>query len=346
MDDPDPAGGSAMSTMTEGEYRYNMLIKAFPSEPEPPFDDPGQQQGVWGRNWGCPDDVGRLRTVLMHRPGDELHVVDPAKRMPDIGAFGDPASGWYWRGDTVPELGAQQAQHDMLVEALQAEGVEVVRLDACAPGRIKSVYTRDSVIAVPGGAIVTRLGAPIRRGEELPVTRTLAALGMPILRTIHGAGIMEGGSFALIDRSTAVIGLSSRVNEEGARQVEEVLRVLGIELLRVHLTGYRLHIDGAFVMVAKTTALINPVQLPFWFLQWLNARGIRTIEVHPDDPVFTVNCLAVRSGRVLMSEGVSPRTMDRLAQAGVEVISLPYDKVYLGGGGIHCSTAPLVRDAA
>jgi hypothetical protein len=23
---------------------------------------------------------------------------------------------------------------------------------------------------------------------------------------------------------------------------------------------------------------------------------------------------------------------------------LPYDKVYLGGGGIHCSTGPLVRD--
>lgn len=125
------------------------------------------------------------------------------------------------------------------MEALQAEGVEVVRLDACAPGRMKSVYTRDSVIGAPGGAIVTRLGAPIRRGEELPVTRTLAAIGMPILRTIHGAGIMEGGSFAMIDRATAVIGLSSRVNEEGARQVEEVLRVLGIELLRVHLTGYR-----------------------------------------------------------------------------------------------------------
>jgi arginine deiminase len=23
---------------------------------------------------------------------------------------------------------------------------------------------------------------------------------------------------------------------------------------------------------------------------------------------------------------------------------VPYEKVYLGGGGIHCSTGPLVRD--
>lgn len=334
-----------MSIMTEGEYRYNMLIKQFPSAPEPAFETPGQQEHVWGRSWGCTNDVGRLRTVLVHRPGEELRIVNPNMRLPEIGAYGDPESGWYWRGDTVPNLEAQQAQHDALVTALQAEGVEVVHLDACAPGRMKSVYTRDSVIAVPGGAIVTRMGPPIRRGEELPVTRTLARLGMPILRTIHGTGIMEGGSFALIDEKTAVVGLSSRVNEEGARQVEDVLRVLGIALLRVHLTGYRLHIDGAFVMVDQALALINPVQLPFWFLQWLDAHGIRTVEVHPDDPVFTVNCLAVRPGRVLMSEGVSPRTMDKLAKAGVEVVPIAYDKVYLGGGGIHCSTAPLVRDS-
>ena len=335
-----------MSTMTEGEYRYNMLIKAFPSAPEPAFETAGQQEHVWGRRWGCDNDVGRLRTVLVHRPGEELRVVDPKKRLPDIGAFGDPETGWYWRGDRVPDLEAQQAQHDALVAVLESEGVEVVHLDSCAPGRMKSIYTRDSVIAVPGGAIVTRMGPPIRRGEELPVTRTLARLGMPILRTIHGTGIMEGGSFALIDSKTAVIGLSSRVNEAGADQVEDVLRVLGITLLRVHLTGYRLHIDGAFVMIDRDLALINPVQLPFWFLQWLDAHGVRTVEVHPDDPAFTVNCLALAPGRVLMNEGVSARTMERLGKAGVQVISLAYDKVYLGGGGIHCSTAPLVRDAA
>ena len=75
-----------------------------------------------------------------------------------------------------------------------------------------------------GGAIVTRLGPKVRRGEEAPVTETLAAAGMPILRTIHGHGLMEGGSFVWLNAETAVIGRSSRVNEEGARQVEEVLR--------------------------------------------------------------------------------------------------------------------------
>ena len=209
---------------------------------------------------------------------------------------------------------------------------------------MKSCYTRDSVIAVDGGAIVTRMGPPIRRGEELPVTRTLARLGMPILRTIHGTGIMEGGSFAFITPKVAVVGISSRVNEEGADQLAEVLRYQGVELLRVHLTGYRLHIDGAFVMIDVETAIINPTQLPFWFLEKLKAMGIRTIEVCPDDAVSTINCLAVAPGRVLMSNGVSERTQEKLERAQISVRVVPYDKVYLGGGGIHCSTAPLLRD--
>lgn len=43
--------------------------------------------------------------------------------------------------------------------------------------------------------------------------------------------------------------MSSRVNAEGARQIEEVLRPQRVDLLRVALTGYRLHIDGTFLMV-------------------------------------------------------------------------------------------------
>jgi arginine deiminase len=45
-----------------------------------------------------------------------------------------------------------------------------------------------------------------------------------------------------------------------------------------------------------------------------------------------------------MNEGVSPRTLDKLDKAGISVAAIPYDKMYLGGGGIHCSTGPLVRD--
>ena len=330
--------------MSEFDHRYNMLIERFASEPEPAFHSEEEQRFGWGRAWGCNSDIGRLRVVLMHRPGEEMRVVETLPRIPELGAFGDPQSGAYWRGDVLPTLAEQQAQHDALVAALREEGVEVAMLKRAAEGRHKSIYTRDSCIAVQGGAIVTRMGPRIRRGEEQPVTETLAALGMPILRTIHGTGLMEGGSFAYIRPDLAVVGISSRVNEEGARQLEEVLAVQGTKLLRVQIPGYRLHIDGMFVMLDHDVALVNPVNLPFVFMDGLKKIGIKLIPLNHEDPSWALNCLAVAPGRVLMSDAVSPRTQEALDKAGISVRLVGYDKVCLGGGGIHCSTSPLVRD--
>ena len=330
--------------MSEFDHRYNMLIERFASIPEPPFEEAGEQARVWGRNWGCNSDVGRLRVVLMHRPGEEMRVVETLPRIPELGAFGDPETGAYWRGDVIPTLAEQQAQHDALAAALREEGVEVVYLNRCAPGRHKSIYTRDSCIAVQGGAIVTRMGPKIRRGEEAPVTETLASIGMPILRTIHGTGLMEGGSFAWIRPDLAVVGVSSRVNEEGARQVEDVLKVQGARLIRVQIPGFRLHIDGAFVMVHHDVAIVNPSTLPFVFMEELKREGVKLVTVNHEDPSWAINCLAVAPGRVLMSDRLSARTQDALDKAGVTVRLVPYDRVGLGGGGIHCSTSPLVRD--
>ena len=94
-----------MGAITENEWRYNQLIKQFPSEAEPPFEDAGLLERWWGRNWGCTTDVGRLRVVLMHRPGEEVNIVDTSKRL-DSNAFGDEQTGWYWRGTEAPDLAA------------------------------------------------------------------------------------------------------------------------------------------------------------------------------------------------------------------------------------------------
>ncbi|HEY2111873.1 MAG TPA: arginine deiminase family protein, partial [Dongiaceae bacterium] len=209
----------------------------------------------------------------------------------------------------------------------------------------KSCYTRDSVIAVKGGAIICRMAPRIRRGEERIVSRTLAKHDVPILRTLNGTAIMEGGSFAWLNPKTAVIGRSIRVNDDGAAQVGEVLRRQGVELICVDLCGYRIHIDGALVMIDVDLAIVEPSQLPYWFLERLKALKIRTIEVTPADSRWVVNCLAVRPGRILMPEGASNGTLDQLARHNVEVVVVPYDRMQLNGGGIHCSTSPLIRDS-
>lgn len=328
-----------------GDYVYGQTIKLFGSHPEPAFESAEQQVNVWGRQWGCDNDVGQLRMVMMHRPGKEMGLIDPAKRIEEIGSYGDLEAGWYWQSETVPPMEELGTQHDALVAALRAEGVEVVFLDSIEPDGIKSVYTRDSSFAIKGGAIVTRLARKIRRGEEAHVTKTLANIGMPILRTLNGTAMAEGGSFAWLDSKTAAIGRSICVNEEGCRQIEEVLNAQGVELIRVDLTGYQIHIDGMLTMIDVDLAIVDASQLPFWFLEKLKELGIRTVEVTPQDSNWIINCLAVRPGRVLMPHGISNQTKDRLASLGVDIVEVNYDKVQLNGGGIHCSTCPLIRDS-
>jgi N-dimethylarginine dimethylaminohydrolase len=323
---------------------YNQTIKLFGSHPEPAFESRDQQESVWGRQWGCDNDVGQIRLCLMHRPGDEMNIIDPAMRIDEIGSYGDRHKGWYFQSDVIPDWDEFRSQHDQLVQVLQAEGVEVVFLDSVEEDGIKSVYTRDSSIAIKGGALVTRLARSIRRGEEAHVSKTLANLGMPILRSLHGTALMEGGSFAWLNSKTAVIARSICVNDEGCEQVEQVLNAQGVELLRIDMTGYDIHIDGALTMIDVNVAIVDPDLLPYSFLRKLDEMGITAVEIDAQDDPWIVNCLAVAPGRVIMPRGISSVTEARLQQLNIEVIEIEYDKMQLNGGGIHCSTCPLIRD--
>ena len=294
---------------------------------------------------GVAIDVGQIHKVLMHRPGDEFKIIDPTKRIDEIGSYGDLEEGWYWQSEHIPTLAEMQFQHDALADALRAEGVEVVYLDGVKENQFKSVYTRDSSFAIQGGAIVSRMAPKMRQGEEQTVSRTLANLGMPILRTITGSGMIEGGSFAWLNSETAVVGRGIRVNDEAIEQLAEVLNRQNVDLMVVDLPAYSIHIDGWMLMIDVDLCLLDPRGLSQTFLEDLTAMGIRTIEMTPDDNSWIVNGLAVSPGRVIMPEGLSDGTAEQLDRHGVEIITLPYDKVQLNGGGIHCSTCPLIRDS-
>ncbi|MDE2445970.1 MAG: amidinotransferase [Alphaproteobacteria bacterium] len=334
-----------MTSSGNPHWVYNQTIKMFAAAAEPPFESESELTAHWGKVWGIDNDVGTIRSILVHRPAKEMNIVDAKMRISEIGSFGDLEKGWYFQSDTPPDIPKMQTQHDAMVKAFHAAGIEVHYVDGVDETRLKSCYTRDPLIMVKGGAIVCRMGARIRRGEELAITRTLAKIGVPILRTISGTGIMEGGSFAWINNKTAAIGVGVRVNREGAEQVGEVLKRQGVELLIVELPGYDIHIDVSFPMIDKDLALVNPFGLPYSFMENLKARGVRLIELDPQDDPWINNSLAIAPGKLLIPEGASNRTLDNLAKHGVSWTVIPYAAMHKNGGGIHCSTTPLRRDA-
>ena len=323
---------------------YMNLHRRIIGQGEPAFEDPVMQERIWGNNWGANNDVGRLRKVLVHRPGKECDVMmTGGEYVTDVDALLGPEDMWYWKGRERPDIAKVQAQHDNLTTTWKAEGVEVVTVVDPLPHLTKTIYTRDTAVIVKGGAILCRFGIDYRRGEELPVMRTLANIGMPILHSIHGTGLMEGGSFLWLNEKTAAVSIGHRSNHEGVRQLGEVLKTLGVELLCVDNTGYGLHIDGSLVMLKPDLAVAFVYDLPWWFLNRLKEMGIHILDADEHDGWQSVNCLAVSPGRVIMPAHTE-RSAEKLTKAGIDVIPVEYDEIPKGGGGIHCSTLPLIRD--
>ena len=159
----------------------------------------------------------------------------------------------------------------------------------------KAIYTRDPLVSVPGGVVIGRMAPLMRRGEEASVTRAVAALGIPILQTIIGAGMLEGGTFVKLTPRVAAFGTSIRCNAEAADQLRELLARMGIELIVVPMGGFSIHIDAHFGMVDVDKALVDAPGLPHWFLDRLGELGIEPIWCHPGEE-WGINCLTVRPG--------------------------------------------------
>ena len=309
---------------------------------EPAFH--AEVEAVWGRRWGAHDEVGRLRTVLVRPPGAALDRVRADAWDPELEALVDPDGGWYWTNRRPPDRERAAAQHAGLVAALETAGIEVVAAPPMGDRFTKAMYVRDPLITVPGGAIVLRMAVRMRRGEEPDVTRAVAAAGMPILATLTGTATLEGGSVVKLRDGVAALGTSIRCNDEGARQLGEILGRIGWELIVVPLPGYTIHLDLHLAMLDSDLALVDPSGLPYTFLTRLGELGIETIHADPGE-AWGLNLLALGPRDVLMAEG-SPRTAERLEAAGVAVRTVPYDELQCNGGGVHCSTMELVRDPA
>jgi len=289
---------------------------------------------AWGGRWGVNTEVGRLRKLLLHRPGREmLAVKEPYEE---------------WRFDHRPDLEEMQRDYEVLRAAFEAEGVEVFeRLpeEGPNPRLVKSIYTRDPSFAVPGGVIVGRMYDRLRRGEERYTMQTLAEMGCPVLRVVNGVATVEGGSVMWIDPRHLAIGLSWRVNEEGAMQVAEVVWAVDPEIEVDAEPIFHGHIDGFICMVDVKTAVVSREGLAYTMYKWLKDDvGLNIIERPRGVYVAGV---AVRPGRVICASGPGKEEGIRLLERnGVDVVAIDIPSLVSprNSGSIHCLTMPILRD--
>lgn len=288
-----------------------------------------------GQDWGGHSMVSPLRRVLVYPPVAPSEDVD-----------------WQAAGYRRP-MNHRQAveEHDALRQLLQGEGVEVLTGTIDDPRLQDAIFPFDPMIATDAGAILGRMGKPMRRPEVDLAERTLTDLGIPVVGRIEAPGQLEGGDCLWVDERTLAVGVGYRTNDDGVRQLRELLREQDVEVVRVGLPDWQgpeecLHLLSLISLVDERLAVVYLPLLEVAFVELLRARGIELIEIPENEfPTQGCNVLALAPGRCLILKE-NPETARRLTAAGCEVI------VYTGGeishnrtGGPTCLTRPILRSS-
>jgi len=223
------------------------------------------------------------------------------------------------------DLAKAQLQHRAYEQLLERWGARVISLPA-EPALPDSMFVEDPAIVLDELAIILPLGTQSRRGEAASLAETL--LRFRNLQYVKLPGLLEGGDVLRIERKIFV-GLSSRTNAEGIRQLAAIIHPYGYEVRAVPVTGC-LHLKSAVTSLGRNTLLANRA----WF-DTTPFAGYQWIDVAPDEP-HAANALAV--GDTIIFPASFPHTRVRLESGGFHVTSLDISELQKAESGLTCSS--------
>lgn len=196
-------------------------------------------------------------------------------------------------------------QHDAYRAALARAGWTVTEVPF-ADEHPDSVFVEDTVVVCDTLAVLTRPGAPARRGEVAGTEATVCELGLDLAR-IEAPGTLDGGDVLQVGR-TVYVGTGGRTNDAGMAQLRDHLARLGRKVVAVPL-GKVLHLKSAVTALPDGTFLALP--------DLFDPKAMQ--------PVYSVTeeagCHVVPlGGDNILVAASAPQTADWLASRGYEPV--------------------------
>lgn len=285
------------------------------------------------KTYGSQSMVAPLRRVLVRRPDASVAAADPQR--------------WHY---TAPiDVVEAQREHDAFTRLLSDSGVEVLMHDAPLPDHADAQFTHDPSLVCDRGAILLKMGKPLRTGEEDAQAVSFSRYGVPIHARLQGEAQGEGGDMLWLDERTLLVGVGFRTNEAAVEQLRAVLP--GVDVLPFDMpydmgSAACLHIMSFISLLDHDLAVVHLPLMPVRLFQLLRARGVRMVEVPAHEYVtMATNVLAVAPRDCIMLQG-NPITRARLEAAGCRVRTYKGDEISLKAeGGATCLTRPVLRGA-
>jgi dimethylargininase len=245
---------------------------------------------------------------------------------------------------TAIDVDRARAQHLAYEAALRAIGCHVERL-AAGDEMPDSVFIEDTAVVLDEAAVITRPGAPSRRGEGHATALALQPY-RPLIH-IQPPGTLDGGDTLVVGRSIFVgvastsrrghVGSGSgRTNAAGVAQLHRAARRFGYEVRAVAIRGC-LHLKSAVTQLDEGTLLVQR--------QWAPAdefKAFDLVEVHASEP-SAANI--VRVGSRLLYADAFPRTRDLIAKRGYDVSTVDVSELAKAEGAVTCCSVIFREDA-
>lgn len=290
-----------------------------------------QEIGIVWADCGIDSEWRNLRSVLLHRPGEELNSSQT-------------------NPDAVQMLGAvdlvkAQDEHDAMVEQYNRQKVTVHYVEPDLPCQPNQMFCADLFVMTPQGAIIARPASTVRAGEERWVARKLAALGVPILATLTGQATFEGADLMWIDEKTAMIGRGQRSNDQAIAQIEALLAVIGVELIAVDMPFGSMHLMGMLRIVDRDLAICWPRRTPHRTVSLLRQRGYEVLfpDFSDDQSSYRgINFVTLGPRRILMVSGL-PLLQSWYEARGIECLTSPTDELSKAAGNTGCLSGVINR---
>lgn len=332
------------------------------------FED--EMEKYWGRRWKANSSVGKLRMVMLHRPGKEFHSVGkPTPWAPHDTSLSS------WGMKEKPNLEEMITDHENIVKAFEDEDVEVVIRKPVHEDKLYQVFsidTDDSSYAAVYGRVLLRMLSEIRRGEEIPVYQTLAEIGCPVVGMIMGDGMVEGGTMGWLDEKHLIIQIHGiyanshlpeimRANESGFHQFARIVKFQDPEVDVRIAPGYGYRIGGSplnltYQMVDRYTSICNPKWLDPHLVNWMLAEMNWEFITPPDEVCrkYGVNAVGPETGIVLEPGKIivpappanHPKGIKWLESLGIEVVEVDCASLVVPrrDGFFHCACSSLIRE--
>ena len=223
------------------------------------------------------------------------------------------------------DMDKAREQHHAYEKTLTALGAKVISLPS-EEELPDSMFVEDPAIVLDELAIVFPLGTETRRREAESLAKAIA----PFRKIEHVTlpGTVEGGDILRVGKKLYV-GLTARTNEDGIRQLKNIVAPFGYEVIAVRVTGC-LHLKSAVTHLGDNTLLANRD----WF-DTAPFAGYEWIDVDPTEPQAG-NALAL-NGSVIFPASF-PKTRSRVEGKGYKVIALDIAELQKAESGLTCSS--------